>query len=270
MSYVIALSNEKGGVAKTTTSLSLGSALAGMNHRVLLVDLDSQADLTLGAGLYPDKVPYASIDILSPGITKTFNVVSLCLPTELTNLDIIPSNGDMFFLEQKLPSLSKSPLTLRQSLRPLSPLPYDFIIIDCPPALGPLTVNALAAADLLIIPTQAEYFSVYSLGKMMSLIRHIRKEINPELAYRILVTLLDLRNRVHLNVLNHIQRVFGETLFETRIEMDTKIRESQTEGIPIIKYMPSTRGSIQYMSLAQELLEYVEKAQQQTARSALR
>jgi chromosome partitioning protein len=96
---------------------------------------------------------------------------------------------------------------------------------------------------------------------MMSLIRHIRKEPNPDLAYRILVTLLDLRNRVHNNVLNHLQRVFGETLFETRIEIDTKIRESQAEGIPIIKYMPSTRGSIQYMNLAQELLEYVEKAQ---------
>jgi len=261
MGYVIALSNEKGGVAKTTTSLALGSALAGMNYRILLIDLDSQADLTLGVGLYPNKVPYASVDILSPGIAKTFKVVSLCLPTELTNLDIIPSNGDMFFLEQKLPSLSNSPLTLRQSLRPLPPLPYDFIIIDCPPALGPLTVNALAAADLLIIPTQAEYFSAYSLGKMMVLIRDIRKETNPNLAYRILITLLDLRNRVHLNVLNHLQRVFGETLFKTKIEVDTKIRESQTEGIPIIKYMPSTRGSLQYINLAQELLAYVEEAQ---------
>jgi len=128
MTCVIALSNEKGGVAKTTTSLAMGSALASMNHRVLLIDLDSQADLTLSAGLYPDKVPYASIDILSPGITKTFNVINLCLSTEWKNLDIIPSNGDMFFLEQKMPSLSKFPLTLRQSLRPQSPLPYDLIM----------------------------------------------------------------------------------------------------------------------------------------------
>jgi chromosome partitioning protein len=270
MSYIIALSNEKGGVAKTTTSLSLGSALANMDYRVLLVDLDSQADLTLSVGLYPDKIPFASIDIFNPGITKTLKVVNLCLPTAVTNLDIVPSNGDMFLLEQKLPSLSKSPLTLRQSLKPIFPLPYDYIIIDCPPALGPVTINALAAADLLIIPTQAEYFSAHSLGKMMSLIRYIRKEPNPALAYRILVTLLDRRNRVHNDVLNHIQGVFGETLFETRIEIDTKIRDSQSEGIPLIKYIPSTRGSIQYMSLAQELLAYVEKAQHRTARNALR
>jgi chromosome partitioning protein len=262
MTYVIALSNEKGGVAKTTTSLSLGSALADKNHRVLLVDLDAQADLTLGVGLVPKSVPYATIDILSPGVAKTFNVVSLCLRTELENLDIIPSNGDMFYLEQKLPALSKSSLFLRQSLRPPSPLPYDFIIIDCPPALGPLTVNALAAADLLIIPTQAEYFSAHSLSKMMALIRHIRKDANPTLAYRILVTLLDNRNRVHVNVSNYLQRVFGEALFETRIEVDTKIRESQTEGIPIIKYLPSTRSAVQYTNLAQELLAYVEKAGQ--------
>jgi len=259
MSYLIALSNEKGGVAKTTTSLALGSALASMDHRVLLVDLDSQADLTLGAGLLPEKVPYATIDILSPGISKTFNVASLCMNTEIMKLDIIPSNGDMFFLEQKLPSLSKSLHTLRQALRPSSALPYDYIILDCPPALGAVTLNALAAVDLLIIPTQAEYFSAHSLRKMMAIIQQVRKEINPALSYRVLITLLDLRNRIHIYITKYLETVLSDTLFKTKIEMDTKIRESQTEGIPIIRYMPSTRGSVQYLELAKELMAYAKK-----------
>jgi chromosome partitioning protein len=164
-------------------------------------------------------------------------------------------------MEHKLPSLRKTLLILREELRQQFSLPYDFVIIDCPPALNLLTINALSAADLLIIPTQAEYFSVHSLGKMMSLIRYIRKETNPNLKYRVLVTILDLRNSIHLEVLNHLQGVFGETLFKARIEIDTKIREAQMEGIPIIKYMPSTRGSIQYNVLAQELLAYVEETQ---------
>ena len=261
MTYIIALSNEKGGVAKTTTSLDLGSALANMNYRVLLIDLDSQANLTLSAGLFPNKVPCASLDIFFPVVPTTFNVVSLCLSTNQKNLDIIPSNGDMFLMEHKLPSLRKSLLILRQELRQQASWLYDFVIIDCPPALNLFTINALSAADLLIIPTQAEYFSVHSLGKMMSLIRYIRKETNPNLKYRVLVTILDLRNSIHLDVLNHLQGVFGETMFKARIEIDTKIREAQMEGIPIIKYMPSTRGSIQYINLAQELLTYVEETQ---------
>ncbi len=236
-----------------------------MNRRVLLVDLDSQADLTLGVGLTPKSVPYASVDVLNPGFSRTFNVSHRCLSTGTSNLDIIPSNGDMFLLEQKLPSLITSPLTLRQALKPSPPLPYDFIINDCPPAIGAITINALTASDLLIIPTQAEYFSAHSLRKMMSLIRHIRQESNPQLAYRILITMLDLRNNIHVKLLNQYQKIFGESLFKTRIEVDTKLRESQLEGIPIAGYLPATRGSKQYMNLAQELIEYVEENYQLTA-----
>ena len=261
MTYIIALSNEKGGVGKTTSSLNLGSILANVNQRVLLIDLDPQADLTLSVGLFPNKVPSASLDIFFPAVPSTFNIASICVSTKQKNLDIIPSNGDMFLVEQKLSTLRKSLLILRQELKRQTHLPYDFIIIDCPPALSGLTLNALTAADLLIIPTQAEYFSVYSLGKMMSLIRYIRKETNPNLRYRVLVTILDLRNKIHLEVLNHLRGVFGETMFKTMIEIDTKIRESQLEGLSINKYDPSTRGSIQYNNLAQEILAYVEKTQ---------
>ena len=259
MTFVIAVSNEKGGVAKTTTSLALGSSLAKTGQRVLLIDLDSQADLTLGVGLSPNSASYASIDLLVPGIAKTFFIESFCLPTGFNNLNIIPSNGDMFMLERKISSIQPSSKTLRQALKPSIPLPYDYIIIDCPPALDPRTVNALTACDLLIIPTQAEYFSANSIRKMLDLIRYIRKEANPLLAYRILITMLDLRNGIHVRVSDLFQKKFEACLFKTQIEIDTHLRDSQTAGVPITNYMPSSRGSLQYSNLAQEISEYVEK-----------
>ena len=136
---------------------------------------------------------------------------------------------------------------------------YDYIIIDCPPALDPRTVNALTACDLLIIPTQAEYFSANSIRKMLDLIRYIRKEANPLLAYRILITMLDLRNGIHVRVSDLFQKKFEACLFKTQIEIDTHLRDSQTAGVPITNYMPSSRGSLQYSNLAQEISEYVEK-----------
>jgi chromosome partitioning protein len=154
--------------------------------------------------------------------------------------------------------------TLRDALEAAS-LPHDYILLDCPPALGAITLNALAASDLLIIPTQAEYFSAYALRNMMGTIRRIRQDVNPALAYRILVTLLDRRNRTHRNIFEQLQATFGQGVFTTVIEIDTKLRESPIAGLPITQYKPNSRGSQQYRVLVQELIEY---AKEETNRQA--
>lgn len=261
MPFIIAVSNEKGGVAKTTSTLSLGSALAELNHRVLLIDLDPQANLSLALGLEIGEAELTSANVLIENVA----LKSTIRKTDVANLDLVPSNSRIENAEQYLPMRSNYLAILRNSILSGS-LTYDFILIDCPPALGAITLNALSAADLLIIPTQAEYFSAYALRNMMGSIRRVRQESNPNLAYRILVTLLDRRNRTHRNIFDQLQTTFGQGVFTTVIEIDTKLRESPIAGMPITQYRPTSRGSQQYRILAQELTEYVkEEASRQTA-----
>lgn len=260
MTYIIAMSNEKGGVAKTTSTLSLGAALAELNYRVLLVDLDPQANLSLALGLETGESNITSANIL----IENASLAGAIRKTEIANLELIPSSFRIETAEQFLPMRTHYLTTLRSAFE-ADQLPYDFALLDCPPALGAITLNALSAADLLIIPTQAEYFSAYALRNMMGTIRRIRQEVNPRLAYRILVTLLDRRNRTHRNIFEQLQATFGQGVFTTVIEIDTKLRESPIAGIPITQYRPNSRGSQQYRVLAQELIEYAkEEANRQT------
>lgn len=261
MSYIIAVSNEKGGVAKTTSTLSLGAALAELNHRVLLIDLDPQANLSLALGLETGEVEITSANVL----IENAAIKTAIRKTDVANLELVPSSSRIETVEQYLPMRSNYLLTLRNVIL-AGALTYDYILLDCPPALGAITLNALSAADLLIIPTQAEYFSAYALRNMMGSIRRIRQESNPNLAYRILVTLLDRRNRTHRNIFEQLQTTFGQGVFTTVIEIDTKLRESPIVGMPITQYRPTSRGSQQYRVLAQELIEYAkEEASRQTA-----
>ncbi len=261
MTYTIAVSNEKGGVAKTTTTLSLGAALAELNHRVLLIDLDPQANLSLALGLETGEAETTSANVLIDNIA----LGAAIRKTDVANLDLVPSNSRIESAEQYLPMRSNYLSALRNAAQPVSAT-YEYILLDCPPALGAITLNALSAADLLIIPTQAEYFSAYALRNMMGSIRRVRQETNPQLAYRILVTLLDRRNRTHRNIFEQLQSTFGQGVFTSVIEIDTKLRESPIAGMPITQYRPTSRGSQQYRVLAQELMEYVqEEASRQTA-----
>ena len=262
MLKTIAVSNEKGGVAKTTTTISLGAALVDQGHRVLLIDLDAQANLTLSLGFEPGEAEHTSSDIMLDGAA----LLSAHRKTDLTNLDLIPSSSRIETSEQFLPVRTNYTTILQRAIAGAAPLPYDYIILDCPPALGAITQNALAAADLLLIPTQAEYFSAYALRNMMTLIRRIREVDNPNLAYRILVTMLDRRNRTHRNIHEQLRTTFGEGVFNTVIEIDTKLRESPIAGLPITHYKPGARGSTQYRVLAQELMEYAKETEnRQTA-----
>ncbi len=261
MAYIIAISNEKGGVAKTTSTLSLGAALAEVAQKVLLIDLDPQANLTLALGFEPGKVEHTSGDIL----LDSAPLLESCQATNIPGVDLIPASTGLEQAEQVLPIYLNYTSRLRTAIDSEGNLPYNIILIDCPPSLGAITINALTAADLLVVPTQAEYFSAYALRDMMSIIRQVRSEDNPKLAYRILVTLLDQRNRTHRDIRDQLERTFGIGLFKTVIEIDTKLRESPILGLSITQYKPHSRGALQYRSLAEELIQYVEQTNSEAA-----
>lgn len=259
MTYVIAVSNEKGGVAKTTTTLSMGAALAEMDYQVLLIDLDAQANLTLALGLEPGGSALTSSDVLLENVP----LENVWQKTEIKYLDIVPSGKKIERAEQLLPIHLNYATRLADAIFASQPMKYDFVLIDCPPALGAVTLNALNAANLLVIPTQAEYFSAYALRNMMSLVRKVRTDDNPGLAYRILITMLDRRNRSHRTIQGQLENTFGDGLFKSVVEVDTKLRESPILGLPITEYKTNTRGAEQYRVLAQELVQYVKETNQQ-------
>lgn len=275
--YVIAMANQKGGVAKTTSVVSLGGALVRHQKEVLLVDLDAQANLTLALGKDPTRVRGTVSDVLF----NSASLLSVSRETSIPGLDLVPSNASMEVAERFLPVRKNYETILQHALNGVfapspiasSPIPaadngnepaiegmpYDFIILDCPPFMGAVTLNALVAADLVIIPTQPEYFSAHALKTMLGAIRQVRSQYNQRLTYRVLITMLDRRNRIHRDISQHIRDTFGEGVFETAIEVDTKLRESAVEGMPITHHRSHSRSALQYDALAQELLAYVEQ-----------
>jgi chromosome partitioning protein len=257
MRYKIVIANEKGGVAKTTSVVSLAGALVELDKRVLVIDLDPQANLTLALGQKPQPGQLSTANIL----LNSENIAKTIINTNTDNLDLIPSNSDLGVAERFLPIRQNHDTILRNALGNF--LDYDYIIFDSPPALGAITLNALTAADLLIIPTQAEYFSAYALKNMMNAIRQVRAQNNPTLIYRILITMYDKRNRTHRTLLDQLHATFGnDGMLSNLIEMDTKLRESPILGIPIMYYVSNSRSAEQYRALAKELTEDVEKFQE--------
>ena len=257
---IIAISNQKGGVGKTTTSVSLGAAIVQRGHEVLGVDLDPQANLTLALGVKPASLRRTVADVLM----GTLSPVSASRETGLPGFDLLPANHDLQLVEQFLHTRANHATTLQHLLKQATA--YEYIICDCPPALGHITLNALTAADVLLIPTQCEYYSAYALNEMLDTVRYVREHTNPRLSYRILITLFDRRNRVHHTVYEQIKTAFGHSVCATIIEIDTKLRESQVFGQPITAYAPQSRAAQQYRSLAEELTRDAQA--QKTAQSA--
>jgi chromosome partitioning protein len=181
--------------------------------------------------------------------------MSISRETSIPGLDLIPSNAEMGMAERFLPIRQNYQFILRNALKPVQL--YDTIILDCPPSMGSITINALIAADLLIIPTQAEYLSAYALRHVMATIRNIRREDNPNLMYRILITMLDIRIGSHKALSKQLHEAFGKAVFDTVIQIDSKLRESTIAGIPVTHYVSRTRGAEQYRALAQEITQYV-------------
>ncbi|HZD57441.1 MAG TPA: ParA family protein [Anaerolineales bacterium] len=259
MTYFIAVANQKGGVAKTTTAVSLGGALVENGQEVLLVDLDPQGDLTLSLGFNPADARHAITDVLFNWASPA----SASRETKITGLDLIPSNPEMELAERFLPIRKNFESILRSAVS--SPLNYDYVIFDCPPSVGAITTNALNAADLLIIPTLPEFFSVYALRNVLGAYRRVRSKSNPNLVFRILITMQDLRNRIHRDMSVQLKDNFSTNIFENIIQIDTKLRESSVAGLPITKYAPMTRSAEQYAALSKELIEYVKQKYKQPA-----
>jgi chromosome partitioning protein len=252
MAVCIAISSQKGGVAKTTTCLSLGACLAELGQLVLLIDLDPQTNLTLSMGLNPTKLRHTA----SEALLGNASLVSVSREGTAFGLDIVPASSDLAVLGKVLHGRPDAEFYLERGLEAMEDDLYDIILVDCPPSFGLLTLNALTAADLLIIPTQCEYYAAYALRRTIELAELVRKKTNPHLAYRVLVTMYDQRNRICQTIFEKMQKGLGGLLFETIIEVDTKLRESPVFGEPITLYAPQTRGAQQYRALAKELMRH--------------
>jgi chromosome partitioning protein len=251
MTRIIAIANEKGGVAKTSTAISLGGAFVEMGQDVLLVDLDPQANLSLALGFPPHKIRRSIADV----IINSASAVSVSRETTIPGLDVLPANPEMSMAERFLPMRQDYQFILKNALSTLNL--YDTIILDCPPSIGVITTNALTAADLLVIPTQAEYLSAYALRHVMATIRKVREADNPHLMYRILITMYDMRLGSHKALSKQLHNSFGKAVCQTMIQIDSKLRESSIAGLPITHYVPRSRSALQYRALAQELTQYV-------------
>jgi chromosome partitioning protein len=260
MTYIIAVANEKGGVAKTTTSISMGAAMVETGLEVLLVDLDAQANLSLALGVENVKAQQSISNLL----LESAPARSVIRETGIPRLDLIASSTETGLAERFLPARKGYEMILAKTFRDDS-WPYDYIIMDCPPFMGAVTQNAIMAADLLIMPTQAEFFSINALRNMMSSVRKVRAQGNPRLTYRLLLTMFDRRNRIHRTLNEQLRATFGGGVFDTVIETDTKLRESPIAGLPIIYHSPKSRSALQYRALTQEIVTYVKETNSQPA-----
>ncbi len=253
MPPIFVFTNPKGGVAKTTSTSAVGGALAERGQRVLMVDLDPQANLSLALGVNP----HASQRTIADLLLHAEPPEEVILNTRIPEMDLIPANQALVWAERYLPGRPQYQTLLAHRLAALEG--YDAVLIDTSPTLGSLTTLALAAAHLAIIPTQAEYFSAYALRHILGLIRQVRASVNPTLAYRVLITMFRRRNRAHRIIRARLEATFGEGLCHTVIETDTKLREAAIAGTPVTHFAPKTRAAEQYRALAQELLFYAQQ-----------
>lgn len=252
--YGIALCHQKGGVGKSTTAAALGASFAEMGRRVLVVDLDPSANLTAGLGFKPEQVEATAAE----AILKQAPLSRVIHHTRIPGLDLIPSGPDMLSLPRQLYERVGYERLLRQAID-REDTPYEVLILDCPPMLDSLTIMALTATNLVIVPTQCEYYSLQAMESLFTLIQLVRTKTNPHLSYRLLVTMFDQRGMFHTRLLEQIRRYYRPALLETVIGLDSKVRESQLSGEPVTVFAPKARAARQYRSLAQELQGYVQR-----------
>ena len=252
MNKIICIANQKGGVGKTTTAINLSASLAAADKKTLLIDADSQGNSTSGLGI--DRMQYETANFYHAMIGQ-IPLESAIIKTALPNLDMVPSNQDLIGLEVEFVNLEDREIRLRRLLLGMDKK-YDFIVIDCPPSLGFMTVNALVAANSLIVPLQCEYYAMEGLGYLLNTVKLVKANLNPELALGgILLTMFDPRNSLAHRVTEDVRKHLGGKVFKTIIPRNVRLSESPSHGLPILLYDVKSRGAIAYMDLAQEILQ---------------
>jgi chromosome partitioning protein len=251
MAKIIAIANQKGGVGKTTTSINLAASLAAAEKKVLLVDIDPQANSSAGVGIDTKELDDTIYEVL----VNDQDVTEAILETEMPNLQLLPSHINLVGAEIEMVNLKKRELILRNVLNSIRDN-YDYMIIDCPPSLGLLTLNSLSAADSVLIPVQCEYYALEGLGQLLNTISIVRYRLNTDLDIEgVLLTMFDTRLRLSNQVVEEVKKHFGEKVFNTLISRNVRLSEAPSHGKPVILYDAVCTGSQNYLDLAKEIMQ---------------
>ncbi|MBT8322400.1 MAG: AAA family ATPase [Eudoraea sp.] len=251
MGKIIAIANQKGGVGKTTTTVNLAASLGVLEKSVLVIDADPQANATSGLGVEVDEIEIGSYQMLE----HTADARETIIKTSSPNVDLIPSHIDLVAIEIELVDKDQREYMMKQAIADLREQ-YDYILIDCAPSLGLLTLNALTSADSVIIPIQCEYFALEGLGKLLNTIKSVQRIHNPDLDIEgMLLTMYDSRLRLSNQVVSEVKKHFGDMVFETIIQRNVRLGEAPSYGESIIKYDASSKGAANYLNMADELLK---------------
>jgi chromosome partitioning protein len=253
----IAIANQKGGVGKTTTAINVGTALAAIGKRVLLIDLDPQGNCSTGLGINRAEREQSSYDLL---VTDDATLAQVAIPTKVPGLDIIPATQDLSGAEIELIEFEARTHRLDSALARDPGVRWDVVLIDCPPSLGLLTINAMVAAHALLVPLQCEFFALEGLSQLLSTVERIRSRFNPGLSILgVVLTMYDRRNRLTEQVSDDVRAVLGQVVFDTVIPRNVRLSEAPSHGLPALIYDYKCPGSEAYIALAREVIERLHK-----------
>ncbi|NLW01673.1 MAG: ParA family protein [Clostridiaceae bacterium] len=251
MAKIIAVANQKGGVGKTTTAVNLSACLAVNNKKVLLIDIDPQGNTTSGLGFDKNTVGKSIYDM----VINEVKIEDIIVPTKIENLMLCPSNINLAGAEVELVSVISRETRLKVALEDIRNN-YDFIMIDCPPSLGLLTVNALTAADTILVPIQCEYYALEGLSQLMNTVKIVQRHLNRNLSVEgVVLTMFDARTNLSIQVVDEVKKYFGNKVYRTIIPRNVRLSEAPSYGLPIIQYDPKSKGAECYMDLAEEVIE---------------